>query len=49
MDLATYETKIEEVLNKGKYGVLPKDPTTIIERRIYTVLKKHTSTLSDPT
>ncbi|XP_050299707.1 uncharacterized protein LOC126738416 [Anthonomus grandis grandis] len=47
MDLETYENKVEEVLNKGEYRLLSKDPTTTIEGRIYRALKKYSSTLSD--
>ena len=35
MDINTYDIKIEEVLQKGNYTKLTKDPTTIIERNIY--------------
>lgn len=47
MDTTTYEEKIDDVLKKGKYRLLKSDPTSSIERKIYSTLKKYKEHIPD--
>ena len=49
MNVETYNQKIEDVLQKGNYTILTKDPTTTVERKIYRTLKKHERYIPDKT
>lgn len=41
IDIDTYNTKIDTLIQEGQYTKLNKDPTKSIERKIYTTLFKH--------
>ena len=41
MDKEDYENKINNLISTGNYNKLQKGPTTTVERKIYTTLKKY--------
>ncbi|GJQ68645.1 hypothetical protein Trydic_g17192 [Trypoxylus dichotomus] len=45
MDVGTYNIKIQEIINEGKYKELKKDPTASVESKIQQTLKKYKSDL----
>ncbi|XP_054257427.1 uncharacterized protein LOC128982491 [Macrosteles quadrilineatus] len=47
LDTVTYEEKMLETLQSGKYTQLKKDPTETFERKIATTLRKHKKFFSD--
>ena len=47
MDKEDYEYKINDLISTGNYNKLQKDPTTIVERKIYTTLKQYKNELPD--
>ncbi|GJQ77914.1 hypothetical protein Trydic_g6734 [Trypoxylus dichotomus] len=45
MDVGTYNIKIHEIINEGKYKELKKDPTASVESKIQQTLKTYKSDL----